>query len=399
MSAMKNMRTVALWEFKRFFKWKQEIISLAIFLVTFLVVSFWGTINAVLDHAKQVAVVSDSGETVALGELQGFELRQGGRVELAKWQQGELSDDLDAVVIIHEDLSATLISAKEKSWMADLKAAVSGYIRQQKLEQLPLSAEQIAALDAKPVINTRWLDAGENDNSRGLAGAVGFIILGAVVMSLMAGFGLMMMSITAEKQQRVTEQLLTLMTPQTWMDGKILGITLHGIKAICTMGAFVGLIIVGVAVIGGEGFPELSINLWLIVNVIVFLLLGLLLNNAMLAGFSATIDDPNHSSRASIMMLPVLPVGLCFTLVETPDSVLAQIMSLLPISSFAMMPIRLVSGDVPWWQWALSLALLVGFLVAVRNAAGRLFAMGINMYGKEPKWGDIGRAILGKNQS
>ena len=29
-----------------------------------------------------------------------------------------------------------------------------------------------------------------------------------------------MMSITAEKQQRVTEQLLTIVTPTQWMDGK-----------------------------------------------------------------------------------------------------------------------------------------------------------------------------------
>jgi len=129
---------------------------------------------------------------------------------------------------------------------------------------------------------------------------------------------------------------------------------------------------------------------------IIFVVLGTVLINAMLAGFSATIDDPNHSSRSTVMLVPLLPVFLSFSVIGEPDSTIATVMSIIPISSFAMMPARLLQTDVAVWEWLLSLVLLAAFVYWMRSVAGRLFAMGIQYYGKEPGWKEIWRAVAGK---
>ena len=56
------------------------------------------------------------------------------------------------------------------------------------------------------------------------------------------------------RQIRVTEQLLTLITPSEWMDGKILGITLHCLKSMATVIIIMLLVTVLMSVIKGGAF-------------------------------------------------------------------------------------------------------------------------------------------------
>jgi ABC-2 type transport system permease protein len=115
--------------------------------------------------------------------------------------------------------------------------------------------------------------------------------------------------------------------------------------------------------------------------------------NSFLAGFAATIDDPNHSSRSIVMFIPLVPVMLSFSILGSADSGLAVFLSIFPLTSFAAMPIRVAEVGVPWWQWVIALGLLLATLYWARKLAARLFRLGITMYGKEPTWKDIWRVI------
>ena len=48
---------------------------------------------------------------------------------------------------------------------------------------------------------------------------------------------------------------------------------------------------------------------------------------------------------------------------------------------------------VPIWEMLLSLALLIGAVALMRRAAGKIFGMGILMYGKEPTWTEMLRWV------
>lgn len=399
MSELPQVKTIAWWEFKRFFKWKQELISIAILVIIFAVSAGWGAITAIFAEEHQGAIyyqpeVKNDWQFEAPKSVP---MRQAGSMEYSQWQQ-KLPDDLDVFVIINSDLTADVITRDKDDWQYDLIRDLEDQLQQERVSRLAISDEQRQVIEQKPQINRLYLDKTEaevEEEEGGLADALPMFVSISIMVGVFTGFGLMMMSITAEKQQRVTEQLLTIITPNQWMDGKILGITLHSIKAIVTLGLFFAALGLATSALVGDSLGLNFDRFGGAALSVLFVLLGLILVNAMLAGFSATIDDPNHSSRSSVMLLPLLPVFLSFSIVEQPDGMLAQVMSIIPVSSFVVMPVRLLQTDVAWWQVLLSLVLLVVFVIWMRNVAGRLFAMGIQFYGKEPSWKRIWEAVKG----
>ncbi|MGM0526211.1 MAG: ABC transporter permease [Pseudomonadota bacterium] len=400
MSASSQLKTIVWWEFKRFFKWKQELISIALLLIIFLVSAGWGIITEVFSEEHQGAVFYQNKQQQQwrFDSPDSVPLRDAGSMEVEEWQQS-LPEDLDVLVIISNELEAQIVTRKKEDWQQPLIKALENQLQEERIKQLDLTASQRDVVEQAPnverVTQSQSTDADETDDG-GFSEALPMLVTISITVGVFTGFGLMMMSITSEKQQRVTEQLLTMISPKQWMDGKILGITLHSIKSMVFLALFFAAIGIVASMFAGAGGGPASFDRYYgALLSIVFVLLGLILINSMLAGFSATIDDPNHSSRSSVMLLPLLPVFLSFSILDNPDGGLAQVMSILPISSFVMMPVRLLQTDVSWWQQLLSLALLIVFVVWMRNVAGRLFTMGIQFYGKEPKWKDIWQAIKG----
>jgi ABC-2 type transport system permease protein len=46
---------------------------------------------------------------------------------------------------------------------------------------------------------------------------------------------------------------------------------------------------------------------------------------------------------------------------------------------------------VPAWEVALAIVLLMGAVWILRRLAGKVFHLGMLMYGKEPSWGEVRR--------
>ena len=398
MSLLSSKVSKIAWsEFRRFFKWKQELISIGLLVVIMAVSTGWGAISAVFEEQYNGAIYFEQrAEPGGYEAPKDITLRDAGSMEVEKWKS-QLPETLDVVVIVHPDNTATLRVHKRDDWQSDLTNSLQNYLQTLRVAGLELTDEQRRVLDSKPevTLDIAQVDVDESATDDEGSSELGMFLGIGISVGVFTGFGLMMMSITAEKQQRVTEQLLTIISPREWMDGKIVGITLHSLKAMVFIGLFFGAIALLAASFSSEGSISFTFDPFVVIASFVFVLLGLLMINAMLAGFSATIDDPNHSSRSSFMLIPLLPIFLSFSVVDSPDGTLAQIMSILPVSSFMMMPARLAQTDVAWWQIGLSLALLVVSLIWMRNVAARLFTMGIQFYGKEPSWKDIWNAIRG----
>lgn len=395
-SYLQQLKAISWWEFKRFFKWKQELFSIVLLVGIFGVSAGWGAITQIFSEEYHGAIFYEGGQPASwqFEAPDDLTLRAAGTMEVEKWKT-QLPDNLDTLVVITPERTATVWVKKSQVWQQDLRSALREQLKALRIQQLSLTPGQRAVIENNPDVTfeiEQSEDASIDDADDGTA----TMLLAVIMVGVFTGFGLMMMSITAEKQQRVTEQLLTIVTPTQWMDGKIIGITLHSLKAML----FIGLMIIGVSLVmsslSDDSGAATDWAMGSVVLSVIFIVLGMVLINAMLAGFSATIDDPNHSSRSTVMLVPLLPVFLGFSVIGEPDSTLATFMSILPVSSFAMMPARLMQTDVALWEWLLSLALLAVFVYWMRNVAGRLFAMGIQYYGKEPGWKEIWRAIAGK---
>ncbi|OBP16504.1 hypothetical protein A5320_03615 [Rheinheimera sp. SA_1] len=383
--------TIAIFEFKRYFKWKQELIGIGLMLLIFTLSSLWPVLKNALDKDYNVAVLAAAG---SVPELNGFKFQLLPIDKKADVEAG-VGEVWDAVI----DTTVTpvqLLAEEKASWQDKLKTTVQKWQQQRLINALPLSAEQQQLIAKLPDIKVQLLkaDTGAKDDKGQKLVSAGLLFL--LALGVFSGFGFMFTAITTEKQNRVTEQLLTLLTPQQWMDGKILGISLFCLKSMLTSGLFFFLVIQAFRLIENKPMQSIPMTGFEVFSALLFVGLGLLLVNSFMAGFAATIDDPNHSSRSIMMFLPAAPLGLAFSVMDNAEGLMMQILSLFPLTSFAAMPLRMANSAVPMWEWALALALLIGCLWWFKTAASRVFALGIRMYGKEPDWADIARAFVGR---
>jgi carboxyl-terminal processing protease len=232
---------------------------------------------------------------------------------------------------------------------------------------------------------------------------IAYSILGAMLITTWIGLAYMMTGITGEKQHRVTEQIVSAIRPQMWIDGKLIGITGAAIGSLAFL--FIPSILC-LPLVGWLGWdvslPD-SLNRWEFLPVLlVFYLGGVLFWNCFYAGVASVINDPNTSSRTSLLFLPMLPMIAAGLVVSQPDGAMMRVLSLLPGASSTAMPMRMVLGEVSAVEVVLSLILMFVGIAGLRLLAGRIFAAGIMLYGKEPSWLDIAKWALsrqGKAQS
>ncbi len=382
-----NLWTIAVFEFQRYFKWKQEIISIGLMLLSLVLMSAWPLVKTWLDNNYKVALVSNA----SAPQIKGFSISQI-PLDAADTAVAGLGDVWDLVVQVKND-TLVLTAESSASWQENITPELQNWLQKQRINQLPLTAEQKTIVNTLPETQLVFLkkdSAKQNKEQQMVSGGL-LILLGIGVFS---GFGFMFTAITTEKQQRVTEQLLTLISTKEWIDGKILGISLFCLKSMVTTGLFLYLMIQAVSLAKGKGMFILPITALELASALIFVSLGLLLINSFMAGFAATIDDPNHSSRSIVMFLPTVPLGVVFSAMDNAEGSLMQILSLFPLTSFAAMPMRMASVSVPWWEWIVSLLLLLATLFWLKNAASRVFELGIRMYGKEPEWSLLMKTFL-----
>lgn len=382
-----NLWTIAVFEFKRYFKWKQELVSLGLMLLSLVVMSSWPLLKSYLDNDYKVALISSS----AAPKISGFSISQISP-DAAKTALSGVGDVWDLVVQVDHN-KLVLTAQSSASWQDKITPELQNWLQKQRIQQLPLSEEQKAVVNTLPETELVFLkkDAVKQNKEQQMVSG-GLLIL--LVIGVLSGFGFMFTAITTEKQQRVTEQLLTLITTKEWIDGKILGISLFCLKSMLTTGLFLYLMLQAISLAKGKGMYLLPISSWELCSALIFISAGLLLINSFMAGFAATIDDPNHSSRSLVMFLPTVPLAVVFSAMDNAEGSLMHILSVFPLTSFAAMPMRMTMVSVPWWEWLLSLVLLIGTLFWLKNAACRVFELGIRMYGKEPDWSLLLKTFL-----
>jgi ABC-2 type transport system permease protein len=129
-----------------------------------------------------------------------------------------------------------------------------------------------------------------------------------------------------------------------------------------------------------------QINWWLIVPLfMLFFLGGYFLYSSLFAAVGSAIgDDMGESSSLTLpITIPViLALYIMMQSVESPDSSLARWSSMFPLFSPIVMPARLAFNP-PWWEVALSLTILIGTAMFFVWISGRIYRVGILLYGKK----------------
>lgn len=379
---------VARWEFLRFFKWKQQLISYLLMLAVIAAIAMWSFFTDESQQQYRIAVPAE----LQISNTEQFQFQRPGIALETQLMQMQTDDSWHAV-ISQQDGQLVVHTLTGKKWLQQLDDVLQQHYRHQVAQQMGLNAEQLAALEQPVEIETRYLD----QSYKGKDTPEKMIAIGALILlfvGLSTAFGQVLVSITGEKQQRVTEQLYAIVTPQQWMDGKVLGHSFSALKAMVTSGLVMLLSFTVVSLFAKKtvdlSWLDISVVLWLVP----FALLGVVLCASFMGAIAASIDDPNNSGKSAVMMITWLPMVLTFIVIDSPAGTGMTLLSFLPLTSFAAMPVKMAMVTVPWWQPLLSLLLLLATVYWMRRVAGRVFLRGMQMYGKEPSWGDIVRWAL-----
>lgn len=390
MTAHRQALIVAAWEFRRYFKWRDQILGFVIFLVISGLGFAGGKIVSARDRTLTVGVEGIAPRILA-------PLAAGGRLRFVEAppepERAKLLREgtLRGVLTRQADGRFSLLVDKDPRYRAELEALLTAVVQRERLAARGLTPEDLGALLAPPRLDVRFADPDRPRPSTAET-ILAAVLIGLVIMAVFTGMAYLLTGITGEKQLRVTESIVSFVPPQVWIDGKILGIAAYSLVNVAHM--VIGGLLIAFAASLAWGFtmPDVALRPSVLALLLVFSGLTLLLWNAAFAAFAATIDDPNTSTRTAIMFLPMLFVGLaCWQVLRDPDAPLAQALAIFPLTSGPALPVRAILSSVGPLEVAASLALLLATIWLVRRAAGRIFEIGILMYGKEPSLREIAR--------
>jgi len=376
---------VTRWEFMHFFKWKQEIISKLIMILIAGIIFAWQYFKDDTFDVYQIAVANSN---IQLEDTKKFKFKTvtpETQPETLINEENDYSGLLLLTTPSDKQIAAiSLIAFDKQSWQAELNEEINKQYRKHAANSLNLNEDQVALLQEPVTIEQQYLDSAVKSDEE-TSDTIAVITLILMAVGIFTAFGQLFASVTGEKQQRVTEQLYSCISAQTWIDGKIFGQMLHALKAMITAGLS-GLLFYAfmAVVVDGKALDFASIDWGFMPWLLLFSALGIYISTAFIAAIAAAIDDPNHSAKTGLMLLPLLPMILVFMTMDDASGWALSLLSYLPFTAFVAMPVKMSLIEVPWWQVVIAIASSLAFALWLRGAAARIFKMCMTMYGKEP---------------
>ena len=191
-----------------------------------------------------------------------------------------------------------------------------------------------------------------------------------------------------EKESRILESLLAMVTPDELLAGKLLG-----------LGSASMVLVLVWASLGSLSLAFQAANLTIApltyVLAAYYFLVGYFFFASFMLGIGALVSSYQEANQwaALISFSAMLPFFLLSTIVDQPHGALAVTLSIFPWTAPVTMMMRLPAGGVPAWQIAVSMALLLTCTLLMLRASAKVFRIGLLMYGKTPNLPEILRWV------
>ena len=295
-----------------------------------------------------------------------------------------------------------------------LESVINKAVENKRLKLQGIDPDQYNKIQANVNLNnTIDTKEGSKKSVAGIAYGVSFAC-GILIYMMMIIYGTQVMrGVMEEKTNRIAEVIVSSVKPFQLMMGKIIGIGAVGLTQFGIWIILVGLIqaiiplifpemmnqvtagvessqsasIAGEIMQGLSALPLLKIGLLFLF----YFLAGYLTYASLFAAIGSVVSEDQQEAQQ--LVFPVLmPIILGFVImtkaINDPNSTLAVFGSLFPLTSPIVMMGR-VTYDIPMWQLALSMALLVGCFFLFTWLTGKIYRTGILMYGKKPSWKEM----------
>jgi ABC-2 type transport system permease protein len=277
-----------------------------------------------------------------------------------------------------------------------LQRAVEETVVARRLAGAGVAAGQVAELTRPLDLKTiRLTERGAREDNRG--SFMMSVILMMMLYTTVLMWGQAVLSgVVEEKGSRVVEVIVSSISSSQLFAGKLIGVGAAGLTQFLVWTAsLAALSLYGVALAtaGGVDLPDVS---WLVlVSFVAFFLLGYFLYAALYAAVGAAVNTIQEAQHLVFPVLMPLVLGVMFfpAVLQSPDSTLSTVLSLIPPLTPLIMFLRITVVAPPAWQIALSILLTLATIAGITWVAARIYRVGILMYGKRPTFPEIVRWV------
>ncbi|MEA2784118.1 MAG: type transport system permease protein [Candidatus Eremiobacteraeota bacterium] len=240
-------------------------------------------------------------------------------------------------------------------------------------------------------VSGRFADASSADAAKGVA----YLFIMMLYLSILLNAQSIMTSVAEEKTSRIAELLVSTIEPAQLLAAKILAAAATGFIQLAVWvvaGALSGRV-------ATRMFPQpdgasssttmlgaFDVSSGEIVAFLAFFVVGFAQYGVLYAAAASLINRTEDlGSVAGPLVVPVvLGIILAQIALQFPNSPNMVICSLIPLISPFVMFTRVAVSDVPAWQLVLSLAINVGTAVLLAWLSGKIYRVGMLLYGRPP---------------
>ncbi len=308
-------------------------------------------------------------------------------------------DELDIIVVVPAEVfdlgKVDYITRDVRNFQVfeDFETRLTEAVIKRRLAREGLEYDKVASLTTSVTLDVHQLTSSGETKEKNFLGEWGLVFAFVMIlyMALLTWGIAISRSIIEEKGSRIVEVLLSSVEPRDLLFGKLIGIGLAGLTQMAIW-AVVGL---SISAYGGamaiSVFQEISVPYHAFGYFILYFLLGFLLYAAMFSVVGAICSSEQDAQQLQglITMPLMIPILVLMFIVQSPNSTMAVVLSLIPLFTPMVMLGRVIVLQPAWWQIALSIVLMLGSIYISVAFSARVFRVGILMYGKRPSLPEV----------
>lgn len=203
-----------------------------------------------------------------------------------------------------------------------------------------------------------------------------------LILINMASAGTLLQVVADEKENRTIEVMLTSISPEQLIGGKVIGLLGITVTQLLIWSAAIAAGI-GVGGLFYEPLRNAKVSGEFILLALVFFLPTYAMIAGVMTAIGGSVTDVSQGQQISglINMVFMLPLILSALIILNPNSPLVVILTLFPTTAFATIILRWGFAVIPAWQLALSWVLLAATATLFIWGSARIFRMGMLKYG------------------
>lgn len=286
--------------------------------------------------------------------------------------------------------------------MTQIKSAIRQTILASRLEKVGLDNEKMKEITFIPLDFSTERITERGRGGSGMASvlfgfAIGFLLYLSIVI-----YGQTIMSgVLEEKTTRVAEVVMSSVPTDTLLAGKVLGVGAVGLtQQILWIATTYVLLKLRAPIMEKLGapvvnftLPDITLSAGLIF--LLFFLLGFIFYSSLYAAVGSSVNSESEARQAATpLLVMIVSTGVFIQpVLLNPTGTAAKVLSLVPVSSPIIMPIRMAVTGVPPLELTASLVFLAIGCAAALWLASRIYRVGLLMYGKRPTMKEMARWV------